>query len=260
MGNAAIAWQNLADAGILSASSQVLLMPVSLLQDPHVSRRWRSSVNSASFVCDLKSAQSIDSIGVFGGTESVAATARVRVSSTDSLGLAGDLADSGTLASVSTYFDANYGSIVYLLPSPVSGRYVRIDLSDPSASYVEAGRLFVGLRTQFTYNFTPAAQRAWVDRSVRSKTRGGQTQIWIDNAYRTLDLPFDFVTSAQRYGIVETIDRVVGQRADVLVIMDTDSTDLPRDSVWGMISNMTPVSMSALIDIFGKQFQIEERL
>jgi hypothetical protein len=89
---------------------------------------------------------------------------------------------------------------------------------------------------------------------------GGQTLIFVDNVYRQLVLNFDFVTSDQRYGLIEIIDRVNGQHVNLLCIIDTESGNLPRDSIWGLVSSLAPVTTPDVIDIFGKQISINERL
>lgn len=260
MGNAAIAYLNLADSGSVTASSQASAMPASYLQDPHVSMRWRSRTNDDFFVVDLLSSQSIDTVLVRGMTVSASSTVRIRISTADSSGADGDASDSGSLISGSTYFDADYGAIVFTTATPVTGRYVRIDISDPDGSYVDAGRVFVGLRTQFSYNFNWGWGIGYTDRSTKIKSRGGQTLVLTDNSFRTINVDLAWVSSSQRYGIIETIDRVNGTHLDVLLITDTDSTNLARDTIFGLISNQSPVTNPALADIFGKQYQIEERL
>lgn len=260
MANAAIAGTNLADAGAISPSSEVFTMPASNLLDEHVGRRWRAETNSGYIVLDLLASTSVDTIRLSGLTVSADATVRVRLSSADSSGAAGDVEDSGTLASGSDQLDADYGTFCYLLASPESCRYVRIDIVDTGADYVEAGRLFVGARTEFTYNFAPGATVGWVDRSKRQEARGGQTLIWNDNAYRQVEVSLEWVTEAQRYGIVETLDRVNGQNTDVLLIVDTDSDNLARDTILGLVSDLTPVAFTNLASIFTKQYRIKERL
>lgn len=250
--NAYIAYKNLADSAVLlSASSSQLLLPVSNLNTPHIARKWRGSNGSTDyFVFDLGSLSSIDTIAVFGitGTQ-----IRVRVSSADSTGAAGDLYDSGTLS-----VDQTYLSSINIITNAVSGRYVRADITT-SGSYVEAGRCFIGTRTQFSYNYVKGWSRLWNDRSVKTKTRGGQTQVWKDNKYRSIDVTFDFLTQADRDGFVESIDILNGYSVDVLFVTNPASTNLSRDSIWGLMQSMTPVVQPS-VATFTKQYQIEERL
>ena len=259
MGNAAIAYTNLADAGTVSASSQEILLPVSRVLNPHIEQRWRAQETPAYLIVDLGSQQSVDTIGVF-GISAAGGTVRARMSTADSSAEDGDAIDSGTLSDGNKRYDTNYDSFIYLGVTPATGRYVRIDIADPSGSYVEAGRIFIGLRTEFSFNFSPGSQKAWVDRSATQETRGGQTIVWNDNTYRTGDFNFDAVSEAQRNGMIETIDRVNGRHTDILFIGDVGSDNLPRDSIWGLVRDQTPAVYTAVPDIFTKQYRIKERL
>lgn len=255
MGNAAIAWVNVADAGLLFASTQELTMPVQLVQNEHVARRWRSLSAPASLVVDLLAASAIDTVALMGLTMGANGTARVRVSTLDATGAAGDAFDGAV-----TPVDPDYGTHVEIIPAPVTGRYVRIDLADPDGAYVEAGRLFVGTRTVFAYNHVYGWSRGWTDRSTNTKTRGGQTQVLRDNSFRSFDLTFDFVTEAQRDAMIEAIDRDNGMHTDVLLIRDPDADNLARESLWGLVSDLTAVTQPTFFDVYSKQLKIEERL
>lgn len=261
MANAAILYDNLAKTAAIQPSSQEINMPAELLLDPHVQNRWRSLTGSASFVADLGSLVSIDTAGVFGLTGGASTVVRIRLSATDDTGLTGDAGDTGGLVSGSAYFDHRYGSLVWPKTAAASCRYVRVDITDPDAGYVEAGRIVAGVRTVFAHNFGWDWSLGRVDRSARQKSRGGQTHIWNDNAYRVLGLRFPWVTEAQRYGLVETIDLLNGQHDDVLFMTDPSSTNVARDSIWGLITESGPNTLApGLTDVFGKQYTIEERL
>lgn len=255
MTNCSVAYLNLADAGTIISSSQKLLAPASRLQDPHVERRWRgNNGDSDYFIIDLLSLQSIDTFGVFGLTLSADGTIRVRASSVDSTGAAGDVYDSGAVA-----VDTLYNLFVGLMQSAAEARYVRVDLEDAGAEYVEAGRIFVGLREAYAINFKYGWSVQWFDRSTRAKTRGGQTQVRRDNCYRVADLTFDFLPSDQRYDLIENIDRINGLHTDVLMIMQPDAANLAQRTIWGLMTDITPVTQS-FFDVFSKQYKIEERL
>jgi hypothetical protein len=271
MANAAVLHANLADDGTLSVSDEEALMRVAMLQDPHVLRRWRSRTLTPYFVLDLGATASIDTIMLRGMTVTDDCTLRVRISSADATGAAGDVYDSATdyptgIEDGDDVFDVDYGALLILLPAVLStGRYVRIDFNEAGsgATYVEAGRLGVGVRTAFDINFAPGATVGWIDRSIRAKTRGGQTLVWHDDKHRAVSLNMEWVTSSQRYGLVETMDRVNGQSTDILLVLDTESDNLARDSIWGLVSDLTPVAYTNIYGsdgaIFQKSYQIEER-
>jgi hypothetical protein len=252
MANAAIAYTNLADAATLTASSQALTMPAANVQSAHVGRRWRSlSATSEILTFQWSSDQTIDTLAVFGTTMTAAGT--VQFTLKDSLA---NVLDSSSALVVDSNFDSN----IRLLGAPITNvRFLVITFSDPSASYIEAGRVFAGARSSFGTNFSYGWQYGWTDRSIRSKTRGGQTLIFRDNSFRTLDVSFNFLTSDERNGFVESIDRVNLASTDVLFITDTASANLPRDSIWGLITDQSPV-VQPYFDRFAKKYSIEERL
>lgn len=260
MANAAIAGTNKVKGVSISASSQELLMPASNLQTPDIEVRWRSKTNSDFIASGL--VIGFDTIVLKGVTASASALIRVRVSSVDVSGAAGDLYDSNIGPAAS--FDANYDAIVALLPSPVSG-YIRIDISDPASARIEAGFLFAAPRHTFSYNYSYGWQIRWEDRSGSQESRGGQDLLWKDNKRRHLTLDFAHITTPERYGVVEQIDRDNGQHENVLIILDVESSNLARDALLGLIEELTPVVQPDAVfnndgPLYAKQYQLKERL
>lgn len=263
MANAAIAGTNKAAAASIAASSQAPLMPAENLLSPDVSVRWRGKTSSDFFITSAVS--QFDTIVVRGLTASAAATIRVRVSSIDLTGAAGDLFDSGVLSHGSQNFDARYGAVVCLLPASVTG-LIRVDINDPGQAMVEAGYLFATQRTEFTYNFAHGWSIQWEDRSAVQESRGGQDLIWRDNQRRRLTIDCKWITTTERYGVVEEIDRVNGRRDNVLIVIDTESDNLARDAILGLAENLTPIVQPDAVfaedgePMFAKQYLIKERL
>lgn len=265
MTNAAIAWANLADAGTLATSSALTLTPPARLQDPHVARKWRATGAAAEYViADLGAVVSLDTVALFGTNLTAAGATRIRASTNDASGVSGIAYDSDYGGPTAGRVDPRYAALIHLLPSPVSARYVRVDLVEPALPYVEAGRLFVGARSTFSVNFGFDWSRGWVDRSRKTKGRGGQTFLDADNAYRVLELSFDHLSTAERWAVLEEIDRVNGEHADVLLLTDPDSANLGRDSVWGLIDGLSAVkrqrAFKSGFGTYAKSFKIEERL
>ncbi len=282
--NAAILWRNLADAGTLTASAEEPAMPVTLLLDPHIGRHWRAVAASAWVVVDLGSVQSVDTIALFGLNLTASGTVRARLSASDPSGVTGIVHDSdwpsasGTVliggtaapgatveltvdatdADDQTFGSAVLASWVYPLPAPVSARYVRIDLADASLGWIEAGRIVIGLRTQFGINFDYGWSRARVDRSRQSESRGGQRHIDRDNSYRTITLTFSALTEAEAE-TWDTIDLEAGTHSDVLLITDPTAADLPAASIWGLLDSLEPIP-NPYFATFSRSLKINERL
>lgn len=259
MANAAILITNNADSGTLTASSQALTMPVSNLLTPHPSERWRSLTNADYFILDKGSSLSGDTVMVPGLTCGATSTVRLRLSTSDATGAAGDVLDTGAIANGTANFDIKYTSFVWRLANAASWRYTRVDISDPAATYVEAGCIVDGLSESFTYNFGYGGSIQYVDRTRVAPTSSGQTLTWSDNHFRRADLTFQWINETQRYGVVEQLDRDKGRRSNVLLITDTASTNLPRASIFGLVTDITPVTF-AILNIFGKQLRIDERV
>ncbi|MBR0855495.1 hypothetical protein [Bradyrhizobium liaoningense] len=148
---------------------------------------------------------------------------------------------------------------------PASWRYTRFDIADPDAAYVEAGGLVEGAREAFTYNFAPGDTIQHVDRSRVAPTSSGLTLIWDDNIFRRVSLSFNAVTTDQRKGMIERLDRIKGRKRNVLLMTDPDSDNLPRDSIYGLVTDQTPIAFSNAFAVdgkplFGKQLRIDERI
>jgi hypothetical protein len=263
MASAALVIDNLADASagaVVGASSQVLTMPVTNLQTPSPSERWRSLSSNDYFVLDKGESIEADTVMVGGLTCGPNATVRLRLSTLDDSGATGDVLDTGNISNGDAHFDIEYGMFLWRLAAPAEWRYARFDISDPDATFVEAGCILDGLSEAMAYNFVPGGTFQHNDRSRVATTSSGITLTWPDNTYRSVNLSFDFVTATQRYGLVERLDRVKGIANNVLLITDPDSENLPRDSVWGLVTNPSPISFGPIPDIFGKQLQINERI
>ncbi len=245
MATARIGYVNKADSAALAVSSQVLLAPIGRLQDPHIGVRWQSLSGTDWFVVDLGSVQAIDCVRIMGLT---ATTARVRYATSDPT--VGDVADTGVRA-----VDQKLLTVTDI--RSVHARYVRVDLT--ASEFCAAGRVFVGELHPFGVNFAWGWSRKWVDPSDRKKTEGGQTRVNRREKYRVFSVAFDFLSDAEANGFADDIDRLNGLCDDVLFVADPDSNDLERDSIWGLLTDLSPVAQQ-FIDRWTKTYSIEQRL
>jgi hypothetical protein len=259
MANAAVVITNLADAGAWTASTEEALMPVSRLQGEHVSERWRSTDEPATVTCDLGADRPLDTVALLGLTVGATATIAVKISTEAGGASSGNVLDQ-TYDAGDAELDPDYGMIVVLLDVPADARYVRFVVTDGPASYVEAGRGVIGLREAFDFNFAPGAAVQSNDRARRSKTAGGQTLIFADNRFRSVELNFEWVSAGQREGLFESLGRVNGASRDVLLMLDTASGNLCRDTVWGLVTSPARILYTPVADIFSAPLTIEERL
>ena len=256
---------NLADSGIVTASSWLASAPPTRLQTHHTTRRWSGRIGDTEYILLVfDEPQAIDCValfrcaGIFNGELrglSSSATTRVRISSADVTGLTGDLYDSG--AATGRIGSADMSMIV-LLPAEVTAKAVLIDISQTGASALQAGRLVVGLTTPFTINFSYGWAHGYADLSRRTKSAGGLTFVDPDDSYKVMTLPFDFLDAAD-IDMVRTVDRLNGLRSDVLVITDPEASDLPAVSIWGLMQDLNPPTQPGF-SYFSKSYAIEERL
>ncbi len=224
---------NLADRAVVSAGSAVPTAPASLVQDPHLGRQWRTLFGLAEsyLLADFGSATAIELVALFGTTLSASTTWRVRLSTADAIGVAGDAYDSGLVtAPVGLAYG---GATILVLPAPVTARYLRIDLADEDADQIAVGRLVAGLLWRPTYNYRIGYQRYVTDASAIDETPEGHAFVLARAPRRGLRVDFGWVTADEVAASIEPAMRHVGRHRDILLVLDTASTDLPRDSVWG---------------------------
>lgn len=263
---AAMMIRNLADEGSISVSSSYASAPGSRLQNQHTTRRWKGRNGAAEFILvTWPTAQSLDYIGlercavVESGVlraMSTAATTRVRVSSVDLTGEAGDVWDSTIAAG---RVRAEYARLALLRPAPISGKSVLIELSESGVDAVLAGRLVIGLVSRFTINFSHGWGDGYEDLSRIKTTYAGLDFIERDERRRVLNIPFESLVETDRNAIVREVGRLNGQSSDVLFVIDENSAQLDRDSVWGRIVDANPPRQPNPA-YFAWQFELKERM
>lgn len=259
---AAFIFTNAAITASITASSSVTLAPPSKLQTDHVREKWRAETDTAYLTIALAANTTIDGIGLFGLNLTTAGITRVRCSLSDVSAQDGAVYDSGSAAGrVSAY----YGNLVALMPAAASVRYIRIDLSEAGAAYIEAGFLMIGPKNQVGINFTFGASDAPIDPSIITVAPFSGAE-WIDErpSYREWDFNFDTLNETERFGWVEDLDRMIGARKNVMVVRKCDSTSLGRDTLCGRIANAPPtLNREGFINgglAYSKAYKIKQRL
>ncbi|WP_019998863.1 hypothetical protein [Aureimonas ureilytica] len=250
---AAVAYENLADlpSTFVRATSSAPFLPVQMLRDPHIGRKWRGMSASESLFIDLGSPAPIDTVALVGCN--VTGTTRLRGSLADSEAIAGTVIDT-----TNTGGDLRYRYQIMLLPEPVSVRYLRIDL-DGAPDPIEAGRLVIGQRHSFRVNFGYGWDFRWVDPSKKVKSAGGSLHVEKKRPYRVLNLPFEFIDPETRWGFVEDLDARVGASADVLLLSHPLEPNFGQRAIWGFLPETTP-NVESFFQNFSKTYTIEERL
>lgn len=260
----AIAITNLVDISTITPSGANALTPATKLQNEHVSDKWRMNATSAYLIFDMLTSRSVDSVALM-GVSGVNPAFQVRMSLTDAT-VTGSLvagSDTGSISGL-PYFDPDYGKFVKLYATPLTTRYLRIDISEAAVAYIEAGRALIALRNTFGINFKAPWSRIAVRKSSYTRGIGGSTFVdrrkgtWRQNA------SFEFLSEAERTGFLDdlAIFTVNGGHADFLWIPDTAATNLARECIWGFHApdEMTITqNLYCVPAVYSLDLQIEDR-
>jgi hypothetical protein len=137
----AFLYDNVAKGAVLnSAQATVPSMPLANLQDAQPRQRARLNAANATIDVDLLAALLVDCVALLSTTLSANATTRVRLANMSSFATV--QADTATINAEAQ--DEAQGNVVLVLPAPVMARYLRIDLTDGAAPYLDIGLLVAG--------------------------------------------------------------------------------------------------------------------
>ena len=134
-----IGYVNLSDTangGSVTTSTAASGLPATNLQTADVKQLWRSTASPAHIIADLGASTLLHAVALVQSNMASANTVRVRVSTVDATGVAGDAYDSG---SISSDVNSSFKLFVHLINAGATGRYVRVDMTQASP-LPEAGR------------------------------------------------------------------------------------------------------------------------
>jgi hypothetical protein len=173
--------------------------------------------------------------------------------------------ETGTLWSGTTY-DAD-NELLYL-STGYTARYVRIAIAIEAAGSFDVGRVW--LAEAWDYKNKMDFSMGIIDRSTKTKSRGGSTYVSDRQKLRKLDIRAYGNSSNDFYGDSAdtdfkswlTVDMAVGQSGEIICIpMTANQHERQRTGVYGTISKNNP---SRVMDkgadgyIFEKQLTVEE--
>jgi len=248
---------NLIDNATLTASSAVSTLPVDRLATEDIQDIWRATAATAYVLADLGASFEIGWAMLVNSNAGLTDAARVRVSTSDATGAAGDAYDSGTVIAAAN--PATFARFVHPIEPAVTGRYVRIDLTQ--AAVPSAGRMVVGPTWTPTYHFsllTPwePLSRDW---SVRSRSIG--LNLFFDRKARQRGLRFTLrgLPTSEVEAEIETLNRINGTSKDVMVCRDATASDLGLTTFWGVLE--TSISYPQTDDDFYiSEFRLWDRV
>jgi hypothetical protein len=232
LANGVLVYGDRVAAGTVTVSTEVPTLLGTNLQHPHLSTPWRSTANSASITVDFGTSYTIGGLFLGPTNMTAAGTVRVRISANSDLSTpTHDSGASPILAGV----DPTFGHLIYVLSTPAAGRYLKLDLADSSLTYIQAGRLFAGTKFQPTRNFSYDYTESYIDTTGMSRSESGQVWIETGTQYREMRVQYRAATHADAQGDYKTIARL-GRQHDILFVLDPASSNLGRDSIFGLIA------------------------
>lgn len=233
MAKAKLLYQNRAEGATASASSSNAGTAASQLVTPNRRKVWRavSGINPVSFTLDLGAAYDIDVVAVLETNLTAAGTRRVRLSNASNFS---PTTYDSTAEAPAEELNTTYKQLVHLLPSTVTSRYIKVDLDDAAVSYHEAGLAIAGALTQVGRNYKDGWSWLARDLSEVAQSVGGATYVSRRPILRGLDLLFESLTHAEGRGLATNIATINGNSRPILVVLDPASTDLGRDTIWGL--------------------------
>lgn len=250
-----IASVNLVDTGTVSASSAVATLPPSNVQEEDIQSIWRATSTAAQWLLvDLGATSTIGVVALINTSLGMADAVRVRVSTSDVTGAAGDAYDSGSFAAS---VDSTYAMLVHFIEVAVSGRYVRVDLGQSSVP--EVGRWFVGRTWTPSRHFSFGWEPVWRDWSRKTYSLGQNE--FIDERGRQRGFRFRLfgLTATEADDEVEMLNRLNGTSRDVLVCRDKEASNLGKVTVWGTMEDMVSYPQRHP-DFYDAEFVVWNRL
>jgi hypothetical protein len=251
-------------AGALSITSLGVAppagMPLSNLRDPQPRLRTRFVANAASILVDFGATVAVEAVAVISTTLGTAATIRWQQGDT-----VGAYSFDTTVLSADTG-DAAGGNAILLNSAGAPGRYMQIDIADPSASQIDIGRLVAGPVWRLSRAFAYGVQegRLILDRRDRNPFTGAEFPVPALANPRATRFSLPLLAAAEVKGQHRAMLRAMGAAGDALWIPDTglSRAEMNIRSVWGAVAEGGSEAMASRDSFIGssRSFTITERV
>lgn len=257
MGKASILYDDRVRSAILSGAAPAGGLPLAHLQDPQPRKVTRWIGTSGFVVADFGASVPVGLVALTGTNLTAAATRRVRLSSVDATGAAGDVHDSGVAAAGAD--PRHNGAVFYPLAADLSARYLRVDLADASLSFLDVGLLLAGPAFRPARNMSFGWSVGWQEYGTNEPSPVGVRFTARRGRCRALALRFDFATESEAMGHHMEMARIAGATENVAVLPIADGAYLAQQAVVGLVQDVTEVQ-NRFFNIWSKTITIAERM
>lgn len=244
-----IARENDIDSASVSAGASISTLPASNVKTKDIQQIWRSGAGSTFLLADIGSALTTEYMLLVNCIAD--SSVRFRKSSVDNTGAAGDIYNSGLIAS---NWNAVERMVLHFIETGDQGRYLRID------GVTEAGRMATGQVFAPSRDMSLGVEYLWRDFSRRTQMPAGHEFIERRNRQKGYRFTLRGLTAAEAETEVYTLNRINGASQDILVCRDKDAADIGAVSIWGLLEQPAVVRESNTPGFFEVEFAVWQRL
>lgn len=239
-----ITYVNHADAAILSGIGAISSLPLSNLKTDDIQEVFRGTATSAAgpqvINVDLGAIKTVGCIALINcNLFAPVVTVEITLSTNDPNGVTG-MTYSATVQGIP---DPVYNKFVHFIEPQAEARYVLIWMQNIPVP-PEAGRLVIGETWAPTRDMRYGFEPLWRDFSVRSRSLGGNEFIDVRPRQRGYRFTILGLSESEAQEQVDRLNLMRGIGRDILVCRNKDSSDMGRDTVWGLLEQ--PVAQRRL--------------
>jgi hypothetical protein len=172
--------------------------------------------------------------------------------------------DTGTIAAEAE--DANQGNVIMTLPAPAVGRYLRIDIENPTAAFTDIGVLAAGALWRVLRGTAYGIRegRVMLDRRDRNPFTGAEFPVPAIANPRLAAFTLPSLSVAEARGQHRALLAALGAAGDALWIAELNDSMAERNrrAIWGAVN--APGEDAAIsrdnLPLSSRAFRIQERL
>lgn len=229
-------------ATTVSASTSDASFPVSNLQHPFRSKRWRSTgCSSESVVFDVQTIEDVDSVVILWPKED-----GIRLTSSAVIKIQANATNVWTSPAVDQVVTINndYSVASHFFSTTQSYRYWRVLVTDPTNpwGYIEIGQVWIG-KSLSVQNAENGFRFSLIDRSKSVETEFGHKYTDEYPISSVLQVSYKYL-DYEEIQIIENAFRTNGTRKPVLIAVDPEEAVFDKDHflVYGTMSNKITVN------------------